>query len=152
MADSWGIAKGYATPPNRPVKLSNRKDDYRGHWRVYIVKFWTCAPRVQILSIAWSFWENLAKSYVGSPWRVGAPTSGIRHWSGPHRFYVSCPPYPVAGSVVIRQFFQARELYTLSEKADVQFDIRQKSDNHQEGKVNNQFSLQHMLLDLSFIT
>ena len=39
---------------------------------------------VQILSISCSFWENLAKSYVGAPpWRVGAPSSGkswIRHW------------------------------------------------------------------------
>ena len=40
-------------------------------------------PPVQILSISCSFWENLAKSYVGAPWRVGAPSSGkswIRHW------------------------------------------------------------------------
>ena len=39
-------------------------------------------PGVQILSISCSFWENLAKSYVGAPWRVGAPSSGkswIRH-------------------------------------------------------------------------
>ena len=34
-------------------------------------------PRVQILSISCSFWENLAKSYVGTPPpRVGAPTLG----------------------------------------------------------------------------
>ena len=31
---------------------------------------------VQILSISCSFGENLAKSYVGAPWRVGAPTYG----------------------------------------------------------------------------
>ena len=42
--------------------------------------------RVQILSISCSFWENLAKSYVGvpPPRRVGAPSSGkswIRHWN-----------------------------------------------------------------------
>ena len=41
-------------------------------------------PGVQILSISCTFWENLAKWYVGppSPRRVGAPTSGkswIRH-------------------------------------------------------------------------
>ena len=38
---------------------------------------------VQILSISCSFWENLKKSYVGAPWRVGTPISGkswIRHW------------------------------------------------------------------------
>ena len=43
-------------------------------WRIYIVKFWTRPPPpgVQILSISCSFWENLAKSYVGAPpgsWR-----------------------------------------------------------------------------------
>ena len=103
----------------------------------------------QLHAVFGKIWQN---RMLAPPWRVDAPTSGIRHWSGPHRLYVSCPPYPVAGSVLIRQFFQARELYTLSEKADVQFNIRKKSDNHQEGKVNNQFSLQHMLLDLSFIT
>ena len=27
-----------------------------------------------------SFWENLAKSYVGAPWRVGGPTSGKLHY------------------------------------------------------------------------
>ena len=37
-------------------------------WWIYIVKFWTRAPLgVQILSISCSFWENLAKSYVGAP-------------------------------------------------------------------------------------
>ena len=37
-------------------------------WRIYIVKFWTRPPPgVQILSISCSFWENLAKSYVGAP-------------------------------------------------------------------------------------
>ena len=39
-------------------------------------------PAVQILSISCSFWENLPKSYVGAPRRVGAPFSGkswIRH-------------------------------------------------------------------------
>ena len=44
----------------------------------------TCAaPQgAQILSISCSFWENLAKSYVGAPRGVGAPSSGkswIRH-------------------------------------------------------------------------
>ena len=41
---------------------------------------------VQILSISCSFWENLKKSYVGAPWRVGTPISGkswIRHWISP---------------------------------------------------------------------
>ena len=36
------------------------------------------------LSISCSFWENLAKSYVSAPWRVGAPSSGkswIHHCS-----------------------------------------------------------------------
>ena len=41
------------------------------------------APRgAQILSISCSFWENMAKSYVGTPRGVGAPFSGkswIRH-------------------------------------------------------------------------
>ena len=48
-------------------------------WRIYIVKFWTCAPLgVQILSISCSFWEILAKSYVGAPPRgVGAPPQKI---------------------------------------------------------------------------
>ena len=36
-------------------------------WRIYIVKFWTCPPGVQILSNSCSFWENLAKLYVGTP-------------------------------------------------------------------------------------
>ena len=51
----------------------------RIQWRIYIVKFWTRPPPpgVQILSISCSFWENLAKSYVGAlPWGVGAPSSG----------------------------------------------------------------------------
>ena len=41
----------------------------RVQWRIYIVKFWTRAPPpgVQILSISCSFWEILAKSYVGAP-------------------------------------------------------------------------------------
>ena len=40
----------------------------RKQWRIYIVKFWTRPPPgVQILSISCSFWENLAKSYVGAP-------------------------------------------------------------------------------------
>ena len=37
----------------------------------------------QFLSIPCSFWKNLAKSYVGAPRGVGAPSSGkswIRHW------------------------------------------------------------------------
>ena len=36
----------------------------------------TCAPRVQILSISYIFWEILAKSYVGAPRGDGAPSSG----------------------------------------------------------------------------
>ena len=37
------------------------------------------APRVQILSISCSFWENLAKLYVGAP---TSAKSWIRHWLG----------------------------------------------------------------------
>ena len=33
-------------------------------------------PGVQILSISCSFWENLTKSYVGTPQGVGTPSSG----------------------------------------------------------------------------
>ena len=33
-------------------------------------------PGVQILSISCSFWENLAKSYVGAKWGVGTPPQG----------------------------------------------------------------------------
>ena len=54
-------------------------------WRIYILKFWT-PPGVQILSILCSFWEKLAKSYVGAPsplhLKGGRPKSGkfwIRH-------------------------------------------------------------------------
>ena len=39
----------------------------------------TRAPRAQILSISCSFWENLAKSYVGAP---SSGKSWIRHWFG----------------------------------------------------------------------
>ena len=43
-------------------------------WRIYVVKFWMRAPlRIQILSISWSFWENLAKLYVDM-----APLEGWR--------------------------------------------------------------------------
>ena len=41
-------------------------------------------PRVQILSISCSFWENLAKSYVGAP---SSGKSWIRHWA-----VLSAPP------------------------------------------------------------
>ena len=55
-------------------------------WRIYIVKFLMRAPLgVQILLISCSFWENLAKLYVGAPRRVGTPSSGkswIRHCDG----------------------------------------------------------------------
>ena len=44
-------------------------------WRIYIVKFWT-PPGVQILSISCSFWENLAKSYVGAPLESWRPLLG----------------------------------------------------------------------------
>ena len=47
------------------VLLSNAVADLRGARG-------TRAPRAQILSISYSFWENLAKSYVGAPlgsWR-----------------------------------------------------------------------------------
>ena len=43
-------------------------------WRIYIVKYLTRAPRVQILLISCRFWGNLARSYVGGPtlegWRL----------------------------------------------------------------------------------
>ena len=42
---------------------------------------------VQILSISCSFWQNLAKSYVGAPRGVGTPSSGkswIRHCCTTH--------------------------------------------------------------------
>ena len=39
---------------------------HTSQWRIYIVKFWT-PPGVQILSISCSFWEILAKLYVGAP-------------------------------------------------------------------------------------
>ena len=46
-------------------------------WRIYIVKFWMRAPPgVQILSILCSFWENLAKSYVGAPLESWRPLLG----------------------------------------------------------------------------
>ena len=52
-------------------------------WRIYIVKFWTRpTPRGPNSFNFTSFWDNLVKSYVATPWRVGAPTSGkswIRH-------------------------------------------------------------------------
>ena len=47
--------------------------DYPKHW--WIARDDT--PGVQILSISYSFWENLAKSYVGAPllrrWLVPPP-------------------------------------------------------------------------------
>ena len=47
-------------------------------WRIYIVKFWTRAPlEGQILSISCSFWEYLAKLFVGAP---TSGTSWIHHW------------------------------------------------------------------------
>ena len=57
--------------------------DISGHdtlqWQIYIVKFWMRAPLppgVQILSISCSFWENLAKSYVGAPPKSWRPLLG----------------------------------------------------------------------------
>ena len=47
--------------------IPNPSSDTPFQWRIYIVKFWMCPPGVQILSISCSFWENLAKSYVGAP-------------------------------------------------------------------------------------
>ena len=41
----------------------------RYQWQIYIVKFWPCTPSslgVNILSISCSFWEKLAKLYVGA--------------------------------------------------------------------------------------
>ena len=52
-------------------------DQNSSQWRIYIVKFWTHAPpQVQILSISCSFWENLAKSYVGAPLESWRPLLG----------------------------------------------------------------------------
>ena len=51
------------------------------------------APPGQILSISCSFWENLAKSYIGAPLESWRPTSGkswIRHcWHSMQWFYFS---------------------------------------------------------------
>ena len=46
-------------------------------WWIYIVNF-GCVPPLgsKFFQFHAVFWENLAKSYVGTPWRVGAPTSG----------------------------------------------------------------------------
>ena len=55
------------------VRTSGRQSHWNAgvkcQWRIYIVKFWTRppSPGVQILSISCSFWEILAKSYVGAP-------------------------------------------------------------------------------------
>ena len=49
-------------------------------------------PDIQILSISCSFWEILAKSYVGAPPGVGAPSSGkswIHHWHSCYLVYFS---------------------------------------------------------------
>ena len=51
----------------RSERLSTSHDSLR---RIYIVKFWS-PPPVQILSC--SFWEILAKSYVGAPRGVPPP-------------------------------------------------------------------------------
>ena len=69
-----GGSKG--VPRKRPgvqilsFSYSFRQKKKVSQWRIYIVKFWTRAPPplgVQILSISCSFWEILAKSYVGAP-------------------------------------------------------------------------------------
>ena len=58
----------------------------RKQWRIYKLKVWSRHPRrVKILSISCSFGDILAKSYVGTPRKVGAPTEGkswIRHCQG----------------------------------------------------------------------
>ena len=49
-------------------------------------------PDIQILSISCSFGEILAKSYVGAPQGVGAPSSGkswIHHWHSCYLVYFS---------------------------------------------------------------
>ena len=50
-------------------KLMKRHGTFlRDQWRIYIVKFWTRAPPGGPNSFnLCSFWENLAKSYIGSP-------------------------------------------------------------------------------------
>ena len=74
-------------------KTSNRSLQ----WRIYIVKFWTPPPElsVRILSISFSFWNDLAKSYVGvrpplkdcpPPW--GNPGSATAQASKNQRFEV----------------------------------------------------------------
>ena len=37
---------------------------------------WYAPLRPKIFSISFSFWKHLVKSYVGVPWRVGAPPTG----------------------------------------------------------------------------
>ena len=49
------------------IQLGKTLLNHNLQWRIYIVKFWTRPPGVQIFSISCSFWENLAKSYVGAP-------------------------------------------------------------------------------------
>ena len=65
----------------------------------------------QILSISCSFWENLAKSYVGAPpWGVGAPSSGkswIRHWSIPSHYLSEISTQPFSFLQIIAKRFGA---------------------------------------------
>ena len=55
---------------------------------------------VQILSILCSFYENLLKSYVGKPWRVGAPTSG-KSWIRNGQFLELSRMQRVNGSLLL---------------------------------------------------
>ena len=59
----------YIAPRSPPFILSQ--------WRIYILKFWTHPPpRGPNYFNFSSFRDNLAKSYVGAPTRVGTPPQG----------------------------------------------------------------------------
>ena len=58
-------------------EIRSTSRQYASYWNAILLvkKINVPSPGVQILSLSCSFWEILAKSYVGAPWRVGAPTS-----------------------------------------------------------------------------
>ena len=69
MTRAWtkGLRNGSRQNRSESVVTLGRSKGTRG----------TCTPiGVQILSISCSFWEKLAKSYVGAPWRVAPPPPG----------------------------------------------------------------------------
>ena len=79
----------------RVVLLFCPECGYIRPWRIYIVKFWTCPPRVQILSISCSNREILAKSYVGDP--------PLESWR-PHLGEILDPPLLEVGSLFTCSF------------------------------------------------